>query len=256
MFTGFPVLEDRKNFQTPFTKGSWPEWKCPTCGVGLLQLRRKTLHKDMTGPSKLETQHPAWDVEWVEQRFSCLFYCNNEKCAEVCCVSGTGTVSEEPQDDLQTIEYVEYFAPRFFLPAPLIFSAPRETPEELLEALHDSFTAYWVEPSQAANKIRQTIELLLDHLGIQKQSPNGKLIKLHHRIEALEGRGADLREQLLAIKWLGNTGSHEGGLTKDDVLDAYEILDHVFTELFGNRQRVAELTREINERKGKPRNAD
>jgi uncharacterized small protein (DUF1192 family) len=54
----------------------------------------------------------------------------------------------------------------------------------------------------------------------------------------------------MAVKWLGNAGSHAAPLTADDVLDGFEILEHALDKLYSERdERVGALTRAINRRK-------
>src|ERR1035437_667301 len=82
----------------------------------------------------------------------------------------------------------------------------------------------------AANRLRVALECLLDHVGIPRQEKNQKGdvwdLKLHSRIETFEKAEANLGGQLMALKWLGNTASHEGNVTREDLLDALEILEH------------------------------
>lgn len=43
----------------------------------------------------------------------------------------------------------------------------------------------------------------------------------------------------MAIKWIGNEGSHPKKiLTKNNVIDLYEILEHVLSELFENKSKT------------------
>jgi len=58
--------------------------------------------------------------------------------------------------------------------------------------------------------------------------------------------------QLMALKWLGNTASHEGSVSRDDLLDAFEILEHSLSELIEQRSaRVAELARQLTKKHSK-----
>ena len=68
----------------------------------------------------------------------------------------------------------------------------------------------------------------------------------------MPARHKDLSDRLLAIKWLGNFGSHGSEkITIDDVLDAYEIMEDVLHEVYPDRGRnVSKLTKEINRKKG------
>ena len=76
-------------------------------------------------------------------------------------------------------------------------------------------------------------------------------LNLHRRIEPLKVRNAGVADALFAIKWVGNSGSHVGNLTRDDVFDAYDILEEVLSELFvKHRETMHKLIKEINRRKG------
>jgi hypothetical protein len=56
----------------------------------------------------------------------------------------------------------------------------------------------------------------------------------------------------LAVKWLGNTGSHTGSVSKDDILDAFEILEFLLAHLFVQREDRAEaLARNLTKKHGR-----
>ncbi|TLX23535.1 DUF4145 domain-containing protein [Chryseobacterium indologenes] len=59
----------------------------------------------------------------------------------------------------------------------------------------------------------------------------------------------------MAIKWIGNYGSHSSDtISKDDLLDSYEILEHVTENLYGKQlQRIERISKIINKKK-KPLN--
>lgn len=83
---------------------------------------------------------------------------------------------------------------------------------------------------------------------------NGKrqFLNLHSRIGLLPAKHSDLRDLLFAIKWLGNAGSHaDSVVTLDDVMDAYELVDHVLQELYAQRAKKAKaLAKLVNKKKG------
>lgn len=83
---------------------------------------------------------------------------------------------------------------------------------------------------------------------------NGKLIflNLHSRINLLPEKYGELKELLLAIKWLGNAGSHaDSPISIDDVMDAYQLIDHVLQELYVQKGKKAKaLAKLINKKKG------
>jgi len=71
------------------------------------------------------------------------------------------------------------------------------------------------------------------------------------RIVNLAERDKELSESLLAVKWLGNVGSHSDELSREDIFDAFDILDVILDDLFvRNRARVKNLVTAINKNKG------
>lgn len=55
----------------------------------------------------------------------------------------------------------------------------------------------------------------------------------------------------MAVKYLGNVGSHLDDISRDDVYDALDIVDLVLDDLFlRHHEQAIILVREINARKG------
>jgi hypothetical protein len=99
------------------------------------------------------------------------------------------------------------------------------------------------------------LELLMNYLGIQKRARDhkGKMydLKLHRRVELYEKREPTLGKHLMAIKWLGNSGSHVGSVSREDLLDAFEILEHVLDEILrGRSKKIAQLAKKLNKKHG------
>jgi hypothetical protein len=64
-------------------------------------------------------------------------------------------------------------------------------------------------------------------------------------------RQPKLADSLLAVKWIGNSGSHPSGVTATDLFDAYDILEQALEELIGKRtSTLRRLVGTINRRKG------
>jgi hypothetical protein len=60
----------------------------------------------------------------------------------------------------------------------------------------------------------------------------------------------EMAKQLLAIKWIGNLGTHADRLTTDDVLDAFDILSYVLEQLYERqKQHVDRLVRRRTRKK-------
>jgi hypothetical protein len=175
-------------------------------------------------------------------------------------VVGSGSHRVSYTEEIQTGEQV--LEPAFFIPALCIIKIPTECPEDVGEQIRTACSLFWSSPAASGNRIRSAIEALLTEQGIARSSPKsqkGKKLKhlrrlgLHERIERYSKRRPALAEQLHAIKWVGHEASHSDELTKDDVLDALEIIEHVLDDLYaGNSARRKNIVAQINRRR-KPR---
>ena len=90
----------------------------------------------------------------------------------------------------------------------------------------------------------------MDYLKIPTTRTNskGKVVglDLHHRIEIFSTQDSIQGGLLMALKIVGNTGSHHDSVTKTDVLDALEILEHALAEIVENRSaRIAKLASQL-----------
>lgn len=92
---------------------------------------------------------------------------------------------------------------------------------------------------------------MLDHFGIPSKGPNGRRLTLHSRIEDFAKTDDGNGTFLSAIKWLGNSGSHPGGLTREDVLDAFDMIEHVLEDRFTTTKKdLMAKVAAVNAKKG------
>jgi Domain of unknown function (DUF4145) len=103
------------------------------------------------------------------------------------------------------------------------------------------------------DRVRIALERLMDHMGVRTRRKDnyGKYadLSLHRRIDLFQAGEPVIGAQVMALKWLGNTGSHQGQVDRNDLLDAFEILEHVLGELIERRTaKVAQLARELNKK--------
>jgi hypothetical protein len=106
---------------------------------------------------------------------------------------------------------------------------PDGAPPELQNSLTLVSATLLSDTNAAANRMRAVVEQLLDYLRVQKFPPGRRAekyrITTHARILALQVNNAEAAEWLMAIKWIGNAGSHEGkALTIANVLDGVDFL--------------------------------
>jgi hypothetical protein len=149
---------------------------------------------------------------------------------------------------------VEYFYPAYVSPSPPLIIIADVYPELVIEELRLSFASSWSDFSSAGNHIRAAVERLLDYLKEPRyRRKSGKQVRLtlHSRIKELANRNKELSDSLLAIKWLGNQGSHSDKLTRNDIFDALDILDFILNDLFICPQmKIKKLVTKINKAKG------
>ena len=131
--------------------------------------------------------------------------------------------------------------PRFFYPAVPIFPLPANVPARIAEPLRQSFALFWSNPNAAANSLRVAVEAIMDFRGVRKTAVNSKgkrvALMLHGRIEEFKKANSDLGEKLMAIKWLGNSGSHLTGISKKNLYAGYSLVDYVMEEMFEARKK-------------------
>ena len=247
---------DRKVFKIPFIEKGPTKLPCPACGNGILMVKEGTFFSNETNLSAGAHSHEAWDPDWIEYLFSCLLVCST--CADTVSCSGTGGVTEYYFDNVDgqpDRDYQSVYFPKFFVPYLNIFDTPDETPVLVDEELGKSFSLLFCDASSAANHVRVSLEHLLTHLKVPRyrtKNGNRTFLSLHNRIELLPSKYEDIKELFIAVKWLGNAGSHsKHDVTRDDVLDSYELMDELLSGVFSKkRKRAASLAKKINKKKG------
>jgi len=252
---------DRKVFKQQFTLKHTPDWECPTCSKGTLKVIPKSFHHHEIKSSRFH-DYEHWDPEYIEYVYSTLLECTNPACKETVASSGVGTVGQYYAYDEHgdpEVEYSDFFKPRCFEPPLKVLSSPQETPPSVVLLLEESFRLLFSSPSAALNQVRIATEQLLTELGVKRFDVRGKkryALSLHARIALLPAKYAAFTDMIFAIKWLGNAGSHAPGendeITMDDVLDAYEFLDHVLKELYLPKriEALKKKAKAVNKKRG------
>lgn len=239
-----------------FSVESFPPWPCPRCGRHSLSIKPGSLSEAETRESREYHRRDDWDPEWISEAFVCLLVCQHPHCGEVGTVAGTTSyrLMETGPDDMEPAKYLE---PHFIEPAPEIFRIPRECPKDIAVEIRAAFSLFWNDPGAALNRIRTSLEAFLDLKGVQKKyrTKKGDLraLSLHQRIEKFLPKDLSTRTKMLAVKSLGNVGSHQGGVTRAQVLEAFELAENILEILVVKRpQRLERMARDIIKRKGRP----
>ena len=243
---------DRTLWNAPFTRTSAPPWPCPTCGAGTLRLLPKTLHVGETVTSRRGTgDHPPQPEEYAGH-FHVRLRCDEEACLETVFVAGDVAVEVDYDETTCGARYQEVLRPRHVAPPPALVVLPPNTPHQVAHQVRRACGLVWQDPAAAGNRVRVAAERLLDALGVEADGLSKKgepwRLSLHQRILRWRETEPALGDQLLAVKWLGNAGSHDD-LEPDAVFDALEILAFVLEDRYvGRAQRVAALAGKINAR--------
>lgn len=230
---------------TCFTKHRCPDWRCPSCHSTSLAILPETFHSAAVPESVARYQEAEGGLEDIVLVFSCLLKCERACCGAVVAVSGTGEVQPAHNEDEEEDgnPYFSLFQAKSYIPALSVFDIPQRCPATVAETLRQSFALFPGAPGAAANTIRIALEQLMDALGVQAMR------SLHRRIEALEAPYAEHKEALMAIKFLGNAGSHEvDRVTPLDIEHAFFITEFVLRKLYeGSTQSVRQLVKRLTD---------
>lgn len=225
------------------TEKYWPTVPCPTCEVGNLRLDGSV---EVTWASHVVTAPdfpPLAEVEY-SGTFTAHLRCDDAGCQEGAVVAGHAYVDEQwerPTED----RYQTFLQVHFIEPALRLFHIPPAAPEHIRRAIESASIVMWASPSSAANRLRYAVEEVLDDQGVSKKGTT------HGRIERFGKQNQGMASALMAVKWIGNEGSHQDVLTTGDVLDGSEILEHVVVALYGTGNTAIEARiKAVNDARG------
>jgi hypothetical protein len=249
----------REIWKEEFTLKELPEWQCPACNKEMLHLDKVNFTVREDSHSKKSRSHEDWDSLWITGVFNGLLECKNKKCEETVVLLGKmfnrwGEVFIDEEHGWEQIEF-ESLAPKLFIPALHIFPLSNNVPERIKKQVIEAFSLYWVDTSACANKIRVVVESIMNDYKVKRTSiKNQKRHKLvlHKRIETFTNKYPEAGKLLMAVKWIGNHGSHSiEPMNKEDILDGFEILEHVFHKIYDtDTVRISKLSTKIINRKG------
>jgi hypothetical protein len=245
------VPVDRQKWPKRISESGFPKWPCPYCGH-TVAVRKDGIRAEETGASRAAHDHPVWEPDWINGRFIAECRCSN--CSDPATILGTYTLVEIPDVSWQQQEYVARYEITAIDPPPALIRVPPDLPDEIGAQLDKAFVQFWIDEAACANAIRGLVEEYLDYSRIRKtdgsRSRRGRLT-LHKRIELFSTKDKHLGEALMAVKWIGNVGSHAQEISRDALFDGFDIVEQVLEETFASpRRHVARLSKAIVRRKG------
>jgi hypothetical protein len=176
---------------------------------------------------------------YTEGKFACFFECTNTYCSTVAVMSGVATSGYETYVDPDGEEHMSeevYFYPKSMTPGPRIIAMPSKVPKSIKDEIAKSFSLLWTDRNSAVNKLRIAVEeILVDH-GIERESATGSFLPLATRLDQAEKMDMVHHDTMVALKDVGNAGSHEVALPLGDLLDAYDIFEDALQDIYGGRK--------------------
>jgi len=242
-----------------YFSGYLPTLPCPSCNSVSLAVQKDTLKEIETGSSRAAHAEEYWNPELEESRFCAILKCR--VCGECVAVGGTSGTEEDRfinQEGEEDSNYVSTFRPVVFHPAPPVFAIIRECPPRVKAHLQRAFGLIWSDAGACANALRSGVEALLDHQGVAKFALSSKrkrvALTTHTRVEKFAKKNGDAAAGLMAIKWIGNAGSHETAAApkREDLLEGFELFEQAIEIVFMRKlERFKKLARDISRRKGR-----
>lgn len=242
--------------ETNFFENNFPQWPCPTCRSGTLERQKDKFYKEETVASKKEHKEDYWEPENIRNVFTAVFRCSNSRCKDFVIGVGDGSVSTF-YDKQNHDKMFNKFSPLYFNPPLHLFEIPEKCEPLVYDEVLKAFSLYWCDISSCANKIRIAVERLMDDQKVKKwekksaSSSKERKIELHRRIELYKIKEPDIAKHLLAIKWIGNAGTHAGAIKLNDVLIGFELLEYSLEKIYDDKERRLNLISEkINKKRG------
>jgi hypothetical protein len=231
---------------------SWPRPSCPQCGTGYIGF--ETPATDESHESAQLHGHDFFDPDWIKGTFVVRGQCENSDCRLA--VHGTGDfyvgMSGQQDFDSNGPDYSEFYKLMHLHPAMQIMSIPKTAPDEVHEGVLRASRVLFADPGLAATALRATVERFLTTAGIPGTT-NGSFTPADIRIRqwaAQDPTRETTADLLLAVKWLGNAGTHEDAdLTTTEVLQGASMLDEAFHRIYTGPDIDAHA-RNINAAKG------
>lgn len=241
---------NRKDWTRGFLEGEHPSWPCPKCG-------QRTLRATEPLTRGISAATRSWcrnQFDFVPELVAGILECERQDCCETVAFCGSTSGWEEEADDGSGGRWVVKIHPHFLYPPIRLISIPKEAPESVRDEIDRASALYWHDPSAAGTRVRTALEIALSAIGIRRfvrrKSGGRRRLNLHERLDLLQAKRPLEADFGHAVKWLGNVGAHESALSRNDVLDAFELLEHLIQLLFATKpRRLRRQAALINRRK-------
>ncbi len=194
----------------PFTQ--WPDLPCLVCKLSPLE-------PDIVPPfeSKKSLDVRVGAEIW-DGRKSGFFHgelnCSRSMCGNKYAIAGEWNRGpDDPADEVLDDDgsgLVGFIVKHILPPLPLI-EFPDGVPVNVMASVESASSVLLSDPSAAATRMRVAIDALMDEQGVRKTKPNkrSQRMETHHRIMLFQNKNKEAVDFLMAMKNIGNVGSHE-----------------------------------------------
>lgn len=185
-------------------------------------------------------------------------HCTNPACGQWVVITGTYRVVIN-NGDPEYGQYGELLQLKTFDPSLPLLEVPAGVPDEVTEAIAAAAAKIiWLDPSSAANRLRTAVERVLDDQKVRKTRLTKKntrqRLTAHARIEEFKPKNLAASEAMMAVKWMGNDGTHYSGMTATDVLEGATVLQLALKAIYDKSgAETLKLIKAINKAKGLPK---
>jgi len=239
---------------TFFSKENIPQWRCPRCLNETLEIIPKSFMEQQTAVTSKIISEDWFEPENYKGVFSCMMTCGRKDCQEVVSMIGESEYEEKWDEQMLDRSYDLVLRAKSFFPSLPLFNIPDACPIEIAEQLKKVSALLPGHASAAVNALRIVLEMLMDEFGVFRiyqmgQKKTKKSYTLNQRIKNYSGPHQEMKEGFLAMKWLGNTGSHSSHpVSEQDIEAACLILDDFLQNIFRPIQDHSETIRRLSQK--------
>lgn len=242
---------NRNDWLYGFTDGRFPAWPCPACRRHRLTLFPDSLKVHQTAESKANQKQDWSGPDDIAGAFVAWAHCPDPACDQQVAIAGRSEVVTRYRDHHEIEGYYEVLHPLMVWPPPPIITIPSKCPAVIRVPLESAFPLFWADHNACASRVRGAVEAWLSYLKIAGADARG-FVSLHRRLQTLKVTQPELAELFQPLKLMGNDGAHEDGDVSDtDLLDAFEVIEHVLHKEFGAYDEDAKALAQRLERRFK-----
>jgi Domain of unknown function (DUF4145) len=228
-----------------FSEYQVPAFPCPKCDRGNLVLIHDSLQTQESEWMSEERNAIGLDHDEASAyQFIAFLRCVVPQCGQIVSMHGDVKLQRSRYEEFGE-EFERILLPTGMSPTPALVTIPPGTPGSVSNELRVAFQLFWVDFGACANRLRISVERILDEFGIARG-------RLFERIEVFQKTDPEHAATFDALRHVGNLGSHDGDVSREAMLDAFEIYQDALAQLFSRRKvRIDDLKQKLIAAKGK-----